>query len=85
MNTMTPSQAMANRNARLVREARTPVYSTRTPAREHMKMVETDSSYGRHWSRPMPESQVTAYIDSVCDADTYLSDVDCSSRCWCQR
>lgn len=34
MNIVTPAQVAANRTARLVREAHTPVYSTTTPSRD---------------------------------------------------
>lgn len=91
---MNPSQAFANRTARLAREATTPVYSTTTPApkqREHMVAVETESLYGRHWST-MKESEVEAFISRLddwfpgCDErGTFLSDMDHSAQCWCQK
>lgn len=83
---MNPKQAMANRTARLVREAHTPVYSTETvPVRpEHLTAVETDTDSGRFWSH-MPESEITAFIDATFAAGNDISDIDHSAMCWCQR
>jgi len=84
--TISPLTVAANRTARLVREATTPVYSTTTPEREHLMVVEMDEEYyGRHWSRPMPESEVAAYIDSFPERSYEISDIDHAARCWCQR
>lgn len=84
---MNPSQAFANRTARLVAEAVTPVYSTSTPApkaREHLSAVEVESMYGgRLWSH-MVESEVDAFIDGIHESDS-LSDIDHSAKCWCFR
>jgi hypothetical protein len=85
--TISPAQVAANRTARLVRE-NSPVlrYSTTTPKREHLMVVEMDEEYyGRHWSRPMPESEVAAYIDSFPERSYEISDIDHAARCWCQR
>lgn len=81
---MNPSQAFANRTARLVREATTPVYTTETTprVREHMYAVETESMYGGRLWRHMPDSEVDAYIDAIHESDS-LSDVDHSAKCWC--
>lgn len=85
MNTMTPAQVSFNRTARLVREATTPVYSTATPAREHMAVVEMEYVHGgRSWSSPMPESEVAAYIDSFPEESYGVNDVDHAAKCWCQ-
>lgn len=78
-----PAQVAANRTARLVREAKTPVYtSTSKPAvREHFMAVEVDSGMGRYWNT-VPESQVDAFINSI--PQSYdVSDVDHSLKCWC--
>lgn len=90
MNTPNPAQVMANRTARLVREALTPVYSTSTPpapagGRAHTKIVEMEYPSGyRTWSAPMAEGRVNDYIDSFGDL-AMLSDIDCSFTCWCVK
>lgn len=85
---MNPSQAFANRTARLAREASTPVYSTTTPSREevlakfdHIVAIELDSDFGRSWSH-MPESEADAYLDAVLHAYD-LSDYCHSAKCKC--
>lgn len=83
---MNPNQAFANRTARLVREAQTPVYSTETKVaeREHLSVVEMDSGMGRYWSAPMKDSEVDAYIDGT--PQSYdVSDIDHAAKCWCFR
>lgn len=81
---MNPMQVAQNRTARLVREATTPTYTTVTPVREHLYMVEMEADTGyRTWSSSMPDSKVNAYIDSFPEG-YMLSDVDHASRCWCQ-
>lgn len=94
MNIPSPASVASARTARLVREAATPVYSTSTPpepVREHIMAVETESMYGRHWS-VMKDSEVEdflSYLDDWtpgCDErGTYLSDLDHSAQCWCQK
>lgn len=81
---MNPKTALANRTARLVREASTPVYSTVTKpvVREHIMAVETDSMYGRHWSH-MPDSEVDEHIARMVSYGDELSDIDHSAKCWC--
>lgn len=87
---MNPSQAFANRTARLAREASTPVYSTTTPSREevlakfdHIVAIELDGVWGRSWSH-MPESETDAYLDAVLGTDdNELSDYCHSSKCKC--
>lgn len=90
---MNPSVAFAARTARLAREAATPVYTTETKpvVREHIVAVETESMYGRHWSA-MKESEVEAFMATLDDWEpgcdergTYLSDMDHSAQCWCQK
>lgn len=87
---MNPSQAFANRTARLAAEAATPVYSTTTPTREevlanydHLVVVELDGIYGR--SRTvLPESETDAYLDGVLGSDAYeMSDYCHASACKC--
>jgi hypothetical protein len=81
---MNPMEAFANRTARLVQEAVTPVYSTSTPAREHLSVVELEYIQGgRTWSRPMPDSEVTAYIDQFDPEVMSVSDIDHAAKCWC--
>ena len=59
------------------------VYTTYTPQREHLNVVEMESDWGyRTWSSPMPESKVDAYIDSFPEGYG-LSDIDHAARCWC--
>lgn len=71
----------ANRTARLVAEANTPVYTTVTKAREHYMAIEIDSGIGRYW-RKVKESQVDEYIANL--APSYsISDLDHSAQCWC--
>jgi hypothetical protein len=83
MNTMTPAQVFSNRTARLVAEANTPVYTTETKPREHMSVVEMDEEhYGRHWSRPMPDSEVAAYVAAFPESYA-VSDIDHAAKCWC--
>lgn len=83
---MNPSQAFANRTARLAVEATTPVYSTSTPATpayDHIVAIELDGMYGRSWSH-MPESQTEEYLNAVLGSDAYdLSDYCHSTRCKC--
>jgi len=81
MNPLAVAQA---RTARLVREAQTPVYTTRTPKaqpRPHIAAVEIDGDYGRHWSH-MPENEVDDYLARLMPGDG-LSDLCHSPRCWC--
>lgn len=82
-----PASVAAARTARLVREAATPVYSTVTPARvrEHVKVVEMEDEMGRSWSLPMRESAVDAYIDGLVEVGYWVSDIDCSVKCWCAK
>lgn len=81
--TISPLTVAANRTARLVREANTPVYSTTTPVREHVFMVELeDSVYGsRHWVSDH-EADVLLALPS---APYVFSDRDHSTSCWCQK
>jgi hypothetical protein len=83
MNIPSPAQVAANRTARLVREAQTPVYSTETAKaeREHLTAIEIDSGCGRYWIT-VRDDQVDAAIDEV--PQSYgISDIDHSGKCWC--
>jgi hypothetical protein len=86
MNIQTPAQAMSNRTARLVREARTPVYTSTSKvlgsAKRHQMAVEVDSVWGRHWTH-MAEDKVDKFINNLPEGDE-LSDIDHSAKCWCQ-
>ena len=81
MNIPNPAQVASARTARLVREARTPVYSTVTKpvVREHITAVEVDDM-GRWWSH-MPDSEVDAYCERY---EGVVSDIAHSAKCWCQ-
>ena len=86
MNIMNPAQVASNRTARLVREARTPAYTSETPAqreREHLSAVEIEfDTGGRFWSH-MSDSQVEGFIADIPEG-MGLSDIDHSGKCWCQ-
>ena len=79
---MNPMMVAKNRTARLVREAKTPVYTTETKpyVRPHVMAVEIDSMMGRFWSH-MPETEVDKFCSRY-PGD--LSDIDHSTKCWCQ-
>lgn len=83
---MNPMQMNANRTARLVREASTPVYSTSTPApkpREHMVVIEWEHIHGgRHWSKPFPHNTVDAEVEAL-SSQYAISDLDHALACWC--
>lgn len=78
---MNPNDVAKARSARLTREAAMPVYTTTTPAREHLVAVEIDSVWGRHWSH-MVESELDSFIGKISDG-AELSDIDHSAKCWC--
>lgn len=51
---------------------------------EHLKVVEMAEEDGyRFWSVPMPESWVEGYIAQKSAMGLLLSDIDCSTQCWC--
>lgn len=83
---MNPMQVAQNRTARLVAEgAGQPAvaYSTSTPAREHLMVVEWESDLGgRWWSRPMRAS-VAEQAMAEASQFTLVSDYDHAARCWC--
>lgn len=83
---MNPAQVAQNRTARLVREAQTPVYSTATPVREHIMAVEWEWDMGgRYWTE-VRENEVDAVIEARTATGTvFVSDVDHSAKCWCQK
>lgn len=88
MDIPTPAQVASARTARL---AATPVrvtYSTSTaaPKREHVTMVEIESDYGRRWVGPFRTA--AAQRAAISDAEGigyWISDIDCSSKCWCAK
>ena len=92
MNIPTPAQVTRNRTARLVREAKTPRYTsesapTAAPAeRDHLVMVEVVDAdgRGRYWSGPFKSSQVAGVTADYVRYGSEISDVDCASNCWCQ-
>lgn len=53
--------------------------------RQHRMVVEVEDrdGWGRHWSGEMPEREVRAYISQVQERGDFISDVDCSTGCWC--
>jgi hypothetical protein len=88
MNIPNPAQVHANRTARLVKEAKTPKYTSETPKverRPHLQMVEVEDAGGRYWSGPFKDYQ----IEGVCaDYERYgsqISDIDCTFECWCVK
>lgn len=85
MNIPTPAQVASARTARLVQEAKTPVYSTSTTpvVRQHITAVEIEDNYGRQWAH-MPDNEVEAFMDDSIRDGYDISDVDHSARCWCQ-
>lgn len=90
MNIPTPAQVTRNRTARLLREAKTPRYtseSTPAPAeRDHLVMVEVVDcdGRGRYWSGPFQERQIKGVSLEYERMGAKISDVDCSAKCWCQ-
>lgn len=79
---MNPTQAFANRTARLLAEGAHKdrlAYSTETKPREHLTAVEIDNDFGRFWS-VMPDSEVDAFCDRY-PGD--ISDIDHAAKCWC--
>lgn len=90
MNIPTPAQVTRNRTARLVREAKTPRYTSESkPApveRDHLVMVEVVDAdgRGRYWSGPFKSSQVAGVTADYVRYGSEISDVDCSAKCWCQ-
>lgn len=90
MNIPTPAQVTRNRTARLVREAKTPRYTSESkpaPAeRDHLVMVEVVDcdGRGRYWSGPFKTSQVKGVTAQYVSMGSKVSDVDCASNCWCQ-
>lgn len=79
---MNPMQMNKNRTARLVREAQTPVYSTATPVREHVYVVELEHEYGyRRWVSEKEADELLALPNT----EYSVSDEDHSTKCWCFR
>lgn len=86
MNIPKPSEIQSRIIAQIVREQKTPVFSTTTApvVREHVIAVEVEfTSGGREWVL-MPDSKVDGYVNMI---DRYeevnLSDIDHSLKCWC--
>lgn len=84
MNIPNPKVVAANRTARLVREAHTPVYSTSTQTREHLFAIEWETDFGRYWSQDMPESEAMAEMQFARGLRS-VSDYDHSWNCWCRK
>lgn len=79
---MNPMNVAAARGARLAREARTPVYTTATPARQHFLAVEVENDMGhRSWSK-VREDKLDEFVAGILPGDG-LSDVDHHAFCWC--
>lgn len=52
--------------------------------RPHVSVVEIETEYGyRFWSEPMPDVSVGLYIQKNTGYHDSVSDVDCSTTCWC--
>lgn len=87
MNIPTPAQVASARTARL---AATPVevtYSTSTPVvREHYTMVEFEDEYHRSWSGPYFSAEAQRRdIARMQEIGYWISDIDCSTKCWCAK
>ena len=87
---LNPKQVAANRTARLVREARTPAYTSETkvekaPERDHLEMLEVQDSGGRYWSGPFTSKQLPHVIEDYLKMGYSISDIDCSAKCWCSE
>jgi hypothetical protein len=85
---MNPLTVASARTARLVREVAVPVYSTSTPApaREHVSMVEFEDECHRSWSGPFYTVQQQRDEIARMEAVGYwISDIDCSNKCWCVK
>lgn len=79
---MNPLMVAQNRTARLAREASTPVYTTVTPVREHVEVVELEHEYGyRTWVSTKEADTLLALPNT----EYSVSDVDHSAKCWCFR
>ena len=82
---MNPNDVAKARTARLAREATTPVYSTSTPAPEHLYVAEIEADTGyRRWTKPMTEDALNAEVDAMAEIGYSLSDWDHAAKCWCQ-
>lgn len=89
---MNPNIVARNRTARLVREARTPTFTSQTgitreqgrARRFHTKVVEVESELGgRFWSAPMHELRVDSFCDAEAAIGYSISDIDCAMSCFC--
>lgn len=88
MKIPTPVQVASARTARLAATPVKPTYSTSTPApvREHVSMVEFEDEYHRSWSGPFyTAQQQRAEIARMYRIGYWVSDIDCSSKCWCTK
>lgn len=65
----------------------TAIKSIPTPRdlRPHLLVAEIENDWGyRWWTEPMLASDLKAYLGQEHIAEKYfLSDVDCSTECWC--
>lgn len=78
MNILSPAQVAVNRTARLVAEAKRPVFRSETKPREHVHIVEIEADTGyRQWvsSKEAEELLATGFY--------FWSDEDHSTKCWC--
>lgn len=85
---MNPMDVAKNRTARLVREAATPVYTTATKpvVREHLMAIEWEWDMGGRFWETVPESKVDGILEEAGLSTTkFLSDLDHSAKCWCQK
>lgn len=79
---MNPKDVAKAHGARLAREARTPVYTTDTPARLHFMAVEEENDLGGRMWHKVREDKVDAFIAAMPEGYG-LSDVDHHAFCWC--
>jgi hypothetical protein len=85
---MNPKMVAQNRTARLVREAKTPAYTSETPKaseRDHLEMVQLDDGAGTWWSGPFKSSQMRGVLAQYDSYGYGVVDIDCSAKCWCAQ
>lgn len=83
---MNPMDVAKARTARLAAEAVRPVYTSETKPveRAHVTMVEFEDDYHRSWSGPyFSVEQQRDAIDEMESIGYWVSDIDCSVKCWC--
>lgn len=85
---MNPKMVAQNRTARLVREAKTPTYTSESAPkveRDHLEMVQVDDGHGTYWSGPYPSRSIKGVCDQYEGYGYSIADIDCSAKCWCAQ